>query len=370
MHRRTAQWMIFFLVLAIGLSVSVAGRTEPDRKVELPDFEVDGPSPTFDLATTPLGITLLQSAAVYFRNKGLERLAQKKIDSLIPSIRNSLSGFTAGYLLRVNVYVAESGAFVVPGGEIVTSIGLGLEPVDALAEFRRVKGYENPTPSGLNNSSFYFWFVTDSKGKITARLLPKDFRAKLEDSGEKEATRRAELAAFYSAVPQDGFKSIQRAEYWSDINKRYAELLVDDGAQRNIAGLNAQMAEVQKVANEIYKYYQQLLSKIAENQRSKETPDRIAAVIGLVKSAVQLNGMFNTNNMTPVSGNGSASTPNDRIILYRRQQQEELNGTRVKVEVEISTTVDRLRRLDSQLYDAWRRSGAPVGRPGPIPISR
>src|SRR5262249_35310279 len=126
----------------------------PDRsgpKIELPDFEIEGPSPVYDMTEIPFWLTLMQDAGLKTGDGVMSNQVQQAVDRVLPEVDQALQTFTAGSLLRVNVYTDPEGNITVPGGEILTSVGLGLEPVDALAEFYRVPRFENaPPPAALN----------------------------------------------------------------------------------------------------------------------------------------------------------------------------------------------------------------------------
>lgn len=126
---------------------------------ELPDFDVEGPSPTFDLVTTSLWDELKEVANLKVDDPVLEQQLRDNVALVVSKISLALGEYKAGYLLRVNIGTDTNGRPVIPGGELLTPIGLGREPVDALAELYRVPEFAQPPAKNYRDQSFYFWLT-------------------------------------------------------------------------------------------------------------------------------------------------------------------------------------------------------------------
>jgi len=139
--------------------------------------------------------------------------------------------------MRVNIFVDEAGNANIPGGQIVTPIGIGREPLDALAEFHRSAQLSSPSaPANTKNASFFFWCAKDPKsGKVMARLRPTQFTIDTEKAARNEARRRNLLGTFYAATPEKGFATFTRAEYWADVFARSNGDLTDSARPARLA---------------------------------------------------------------------------------------------------------------------------------------
>jgi len=82
------------------------------------------------------------------------------LDTLADTIDQSIGDYEAGYLLRINLFKSEADNTAIPGSELVTPIGLGREPIDALARYYHDTAREPPS-TGLQDKSFFFWLVEE-----------------------------------------------------------------------------------------------------------------------------------------------------------------------------------------------------------------
>src|SRR6266516_3011455 len=132
----------------------------PSHDPGLPDFRVDGESPTFDLALASLMDQILGKARLNLEDEESRQQFGQLLDTLADTIDQSIGDYEAGYLLRINLFKSEADNTAIPGSELVTPIGLGREPIDALARYYHDTTREPPS-TGLQDKSFFFWLVEE-----------------------------------------------------------------------------------------------------------------------------------------------------------------------------------------------------------------
>lgn len=342
------------------------------QDLDLPDFNVDGAYPVFDLAKLPLSGTLLQQASISFRDAVINKSVRSSIDSLLPVISGVFKTTRAGYLVRVNIYVDEFGTAVVPGGQLVTPIGVGLEPVDALAEFNMRDQLTVPKPTGLRNQSFYYWFVPQRQ-RITATLIPQEFRSSTETAARQEATRRHLLADWVQAFPRSGSDNIRRADYWVDAYERAKAKIEDAGLRTRMEALNQQAQQLQHKLNDLYTEYHNTSAAMAAAQHDLQTLQAMSTVVSLVSDGIKVGSVVYGADgaQKPVSAQSSTFKPSDPIedlLVYKRTLEQSLGGVRIRQELEIRGNTDAFRTLEQKIQDQWKASGLPVPDPPPIPL--
>lgn len=356
------------LVLVFLLSTRVC----PSQDLDLPDFNVNGAYPTFDLAELPLSVTLLQQAGVSFRDAVIDRSVRSSIDSLQPIISDVFKTAKAGYLVSVNIYIDEFGTAVIPGGQLITPIGVGLEPVDALAEFDMKDQLTVPPPVGLRDQSFFFWFVP-KQGKLTATLVPHEFRASTELAAQQEARRRHLLADWAQAFPQNGATNIKRADYWVDAYERAKDRIGDATLRGRIEALNTEAQKLQSKLNDLYRDYNDTVCAMAGAQHDLQTLHTVTTVVSLVSDGIKVGEVIYGTDGTqkPVSPNSTSIKPSDPIddlLIYKTTTVQTLDGLRIRQDIEIRGNTDAFRSLEEKIKDQWKGSGVPVPDPPPIPL--
>lgn len=160
--------------------VCLAPLSEAASQIAPPELDIEGASAVYELAeNVPPGIQLLQLLGVSFVNKLANDSVEDALNQIWPTIDSQITD-KRGFLLKVNVYVHENGTPHVPGGQLLTTIGLGSEPLDALAEFYRQDVLTNPVPRNLRNSSSYIWIAKSREGRTRVWHIPKEARQSLE----------------------------------------------------------------------------------------------------------------------------------------------------------------------------------------------
>lgn len=341
-------------VLLIVMSVQNASS---DESLTLPDFELGRGSKVFDLANTPIGITILQEIGFQFRDNRFKKKLEGAINDVAPKIISDLQGVRAGYLIRVNSYISEHGALSIPGGQIITPIGRGLEPVDALAEDKRRPRLVNAPVPGYKDESSYYWLYLDNE-ELKAKYLPPSMRAHLEKAAHKEARRRNLMGSFVRSQEDGSLQRIQRASLWKEIYEKRANLVKDQLRADKIRRLNQEMAQLQSYANSLYEKYQELTKKIAEEQ-SRAAAFRFALDVSQVIVSGVKAGYLLKDGVGVDTQQGPVKSPEGEII-YSRERVLEYEGQRSVFRESITVKIDKFRSLDIQLRDQWEKSNVPT----------
>lgn len=242
--------------------------------------DVDDASPLWDLAKTPLAADVLSKAGLVFRDHVLAEKANDEFRQLQDRISQSIRNEKSGFLVEVSVFVAkDSGAAVIPGGQLLFPIGLGIEPVDALAEFMRQPQLRAPLPqSGLyDNNTFYYW-IGRQDGNLKARVVPREFLGRMQDAAHTEANQRDLDAAWERAWPDENFKSIVRANYWTEVYRERADRLKTAAHQNEVREQTEKMNSLQADFNMMYTEYQKIDRGIRMQQDYLGTLDKFASL--------------------------------------------------------------------------------------------
>lgn len=379
--RRSASAQLQTLILLFGTCVfAVPGYSQnPDFPLpnqygdpELPDFNIEGAYPVFDLKELPLEVSILQRAALAFRDKAIDLKVREAIHSMQPVITESFGTTRAGYLIRTNLYVDEFGTAYVPGGQLVTPIGVGVEPVDALAEFDMRPQLTATIPSGLRNQSFYIWMVPKN-GKLTATVIPQDFRANTERAAQQEATRRRQLGMWERAVPVNASDNVRRADLWIDAYERAKSNLADSTLRTELEQLNNQAKALQDHMNALYADYRKTAAAMASAQEDTKALGVLTKVLSLVSDGIKFGDIvYGTDGSEkPVSPNSNdmrADAPLNDMLQYRRTSIQNYDNLRVIQDLQIIGDANKFRDLEQRLRSKWGTTGLQVPDPPPIPI--
>jgi hypothetical protein len=341
------------LILAVSAVVPSAAQ---DKKPDL--FDPIDPSTAFDLTDLPVGVTLLQMLALELRDKKLESQFDEDLDKLRGNMEAAIGNKGLGYLLKVEIYADEFGTPVVPAGQLVFSIGVGTEPADSLAEFIRRPGLEAAKPTGLRNESYYLW-VKRKDGKLVAGAIPTEFRENLERTARQEADRRNLLGDWQRALPTDGFKALQRAEYWNEVANKYSQFLTSQEDRNRVEAIKKQFNEAQAKFNEAYKKYLETEAEIARQQQFSKALDTIGAITAVLNAADKL-GAFQSSKAGPVRTDAKPEANFSATIEYSKTRTNELTGSYEEQKIRIQLQGDQLQKLDGALRGVFDKDGIPI----------
>jgi hypothetical protein len=343
------------LVFILTASMLGSGPAQ-EKKTDL--FDPIDPSKTLDLAEVPPGVSLLQMMALELRDKKMEAQFEEDFAKLRSVMETAIGDKDLGYLLKVEIYADEFGTPVVPAGQLLFSIGVGTEPADSLAEFIRRPGLEAAKPTGLSNESYYLW-VKHKDGKLVAGAIPREFRENLERTARQEADRRNLLGEWQRALPTDGFKAIQRAEYWNEVANKYSQLLTSQDDRNRVEAIKKQFDDAQSKFNEAYKKYLETEAEIGRQQQFSKALDTIGAITAVLNAADKL-GAFQSSKAGAVRTDAKPEANLSATIEYSKTRTNELTGSYEEQKIRIQLQGDQLEKLDGTLRGIFQKDGVPI----------
>ena len=338
------------LLLAASAIGSIAAQ---EKKTDL--FDPIDPSKALDLTDVPPGISLLQMMALELRDKKMETQFEEDFGKLRGVMETAIGNKGLGYLLKVEIYADEFGAPVVPAGQLVFAIGVGTEQADSLAEFVRRPGLEAAKPTGLRNESYYLW-VKHKDGKLLAGAIPREFRENLERTARQEADRRNLLGDWQRALPTDGFKALQRAEYWNEVANKYSQFLTSQEDRNRVEAIKKQFNEAQAKFNEAYKKYLETEADVARQQQFSKALDTIGTITAVLNAADKL-GAFQSSKAGPVRTDAKPEANFSATIEYSKTRTNELTGSYEEQKIRIQLQGDQLQKLDGALRGVFDKDG-------------
>lgn len=343
-------------------------RTHGDGdSLELGD-DVDGASRVLDLADLPLGASLMQMAALAFRNNVLQAQANQEFQTLQAAVADSLTSPEVGHLMEVSLYSDEFGNVAVPSGQLLYSMGIGTEPLDALAENLRHPQLRagNPALANLRNNSFFVW-VRHSDGKLLAQTIAPEFRSRFLELGEAEARRRELLGAWRRALPHDPYESIARAEYWADVERTKATTLADKRAREAIESLVQSMRETQAAANDVLRRFRDAELRMQEQANFLSVLQGVSSLAALFKAGQEAYSLVCTLNGAAVAGGNTQPEANQSETVGVVLQIREVTAHEQRdLAVRLQESIEQIRKLDLDLDRVFKEHGIPLPDRGPI----
>jgi hypothetical protein len=319
----------------------------------------------------------VRELALAFQTGAFDAKANQELAALEGLIRGSLTHSEVGYLLEVSAYTDQFGQISIPSGQILYPVGVGTEPLDALAEYFRVphlRAYFDP-PAGMRDNSFFVW-IARSGDALSARTVAPEFHRHVVDLGLAEARRRSLLASWTRALPQDPYRSIVRAEYWREVADSRASMIQDEQRRKDVLALTRRMEELQARANAVYREYQEVVRQLAQRNTFFEILAAVSAVSNVFRSAMELNALVSgPAGDIPVAGlDAPPATDLPRTMELTRQAIFTTDGQRIELEQRLTVFSEQLRDSDAILRVFYGDEKIPLptkddtGDPIPIPL--
>jgi hypothetical protein len=315
------------------------------------------PAATIDLAETPLGISLLQLAALKLRDQVLKAKFQAQLNDLSGIIERGVAGKGVGFLLKVEMYSDEFGIPSVPEGQLVFPVGEGITPVDALAEFIRTP-HILPTHKNLRNDSYYLW-ITKVGNKLNAGVVRPALRATLEKRALNEADRLNLLVDWRSAMPATGIESVNRATYWQEVANKYADHLASEEHKKKVRALVQEFDEAQQKFNVAYHAYQEVDAELRSQNILSNALGVASTLIGVVDAACKIQ-MLQSDSGKSVTSQG---VPEVTIIEATQETQRTINGITVQRRTElriIKLGEGDLTKRDAEIRQIFKDDSVPI----------
>lgn len=324
--------------------------------------ELDKASKILDLAALPLGAQLMQEASVAFRDFMLKTKADEEFAFIQSRIYDTLTNSNIGYLLEVPVYLDEAGYLYLPYGQVLYPVGAGIEPLNAFAEHLRLPQLRPGVaiPPFLNNNTFFIW-ITRVGTTLQARTIPKEFRAYFLTQSLMEAERRNRLGDWRQSLPLDPFESIERAQYWSEVERSRLDKIEQEEKRRNIQNLSAQMRSLETRTNLLYRQYQEVQANLARQQKYYDALGTVSSLSSLMRSAIELRDLVCTTNGTEAKGSDLESTASVPASLEISQNAIIINGSlKREISGHLKMNFQNMRDLEDTLEKFYQEGGIPL----------
>jgi len=284
--------------------------------------------------------------AVY---RALLRLLQrnrvaKALDEMALHAAKQIGERPVGYLARVNLGVDSEGNTILLPGELMTGIGFGVEPLDALAEAHRTPQLQQGGVT-VRKISYYVWYNRSPDGVYTSTLSDELSRA-LDEQAVVEAHRRHLLGEAFRKGGPNGVEQARAAEYWREFATRQTQVSERAESYGRLAELNARMMAAQDAFNSAYENYQTINREMANNAAEMQTLGKIGAVLNLL-------------------GSGSAALDSARAWRAARAQglTQQQGSQRASAEAARTDVVAAQDALQAE----WGQAGAQTWAPPRIP---
>jgi hypothetical protein len=286
--------------------------------------------------------------AGFVNDQFIDLAIQAKVDELLPMIGERIEPKKTGYLLRINLVQDPNTGNTLASPNLVEAVGVGREPLDALAESYSVDTLRGTQPN-LKRIRRYFWCTRqddDLKIDCTNEVLSEE----LERQANAEAERRRVLGLSGLAGANQALDRVSEAELWHEVSSRHLRLIDDQAKRAWIENLNLKFEASQQRFNESYAQYQLAQRKLAENAREMAVLSRISSVMGALSS-----GLSAIKQLGP--GESSAAA-----LRWREHRSTLLNAASEKAFGDLNLHSTFLREADTTLRNEWTRMGVQHGR--------
>lgn len=316
-------------------------------------------------------VQVLQFIGVRFQDTALESRANADLSAIQGLLAESLRGPDVGFLLEISLYTDEFGNVVIPSGQLVYPVGLGGEPVDALAEhLRQPQLRASPRlPLNLRNGTYHVW-VTRAGGETIGRTIPSAFRERFVKVAASEARRRQMTARWEQSFPGDARRSVVRAAYWSEVATSRAVILQRKGAREEAEALTAEMRRLEQRTNALYKDYQRAEAALGRAQSHAATLEAIATIASFLKAGIEAGALISGPGETAVTGAQMAPEPNvpatreatAEVIQKQERVIRVITGPLLRHEIEM------LRQQDEAMAQFYKKHDIPIPSRDPIKV--
>jgi hypothetical protein len=330
-----------FALLALFSSVAEAQNQPPDFGLLSPKAAV-----VFDK-----GSSIAEALSLRIRDKGLERQIDAEFDQLAKTIRDSLSNPNDGFLIEVQLYTNASEIPEIPGGQLLLPIGIGREPVLALAELLSHKPIMTSPPNGLKDSSYYLWVQKDSQNALVARTVPPEFVPKLRREASGEA-RRMMLSRSDQLIQGEAPRVVDRATYWDQIASTGLQRVQSDAQRARIIDLTERFKRAEDEFNQSYADYVRISQKLAQEQVLFNALEGISALAGLIETGVEAKTLSSADKSPQLASTAPSNV--DTLIRYSKTVIDSLGNSKRESITIVHQKGAEVERLDSNLSDAYK----------------
>jgi hypothetical protein len=332
---------------------------ESDPSLKLGE-EVDAASKIINLANMPLGASIIQFAALKFRNKAIEREINNEFSRIQNKISETLINPGVGFLLEVCIYTNEFGHLYIPCGQILIPIGAGTEPLDSYSEHLRQPNLRQTIPPGLKDNTFFIW-VTKHGDFLKGATIAKEFNGFIKREAMKEADRRDAMGKWMRSLPINYLESIQISKYWVDVQESRGKLIDDQETQIIINTMTRRMRELESQTNILYQKYQENIQNISRQERYMSMLAAVTNISGLLRSAMDMGELITAETDSKITGSKMTSQVDlDSAFVKVLQENGVMKIQNRNIINLFNVNIDGLENYDRQIENLYRDKGIPL----------
>jgi hypothetical protein len=334
--------------------------TRFESSVQPPGYEVPGMTrkyvyPTWQTDAAVARIRYITHAlgdAVPALNELLQAFARDEaVADIISLVADRVEPGKSGYLLRANYYIDPAGNPQL-SPQVISALGPGTEPLDALAESLRVPAIgSSPPAAGLKR--VYLW-CTRSADSLVITCPEVALSEHLEAAARLEARRRDVLARAVSTDAATGLSRVARATVWRDTAEKRLGQIGDAVERRRMDALTRRFEASQARLNQAYEQFQAAQKELAQQAQEAAFLHKLSTVLGLIRTGLELSG--------PSPDDGEASA------RWNEARMKTLRDASAGASRDFATGLKQLRALDTRLREEWARLKVPVSEWTPPPV--
>lgn len=328
-----------------------------------------GPSPIFgaapgsnteSLATVEAIRGMLSLVGIKINNLSLQNKFNEELNALRDDVWQEIKQGSRVYVLRINLYISESGIPIIPGGALIEPVGTGASPVDALARsFRRsgiLHGYTAQSLVSYQNVSQYA-VLRASTRKLACNIIPSAGRNQLEADARRERSRLDAVEAWDRSVA-GLLESVHRSEVYEDLFKTYSRSVHDARTNEKMASALADIKRSETVFNTTLSAYLAAIRHADQLQEIAAGLQRVATFASIMSTAASLGDLV-TSDGGPVRTDGPVPDASQVLLESQAAIKDGVDKT-----IELRAGWNDLRIKDGAIRGELRR----IGVPDPVPL--
>jgi hypothetical protein len=325
-----------------------------------------------DLAETPPGaplavknaINVFPQLGVFARDTYLQQQLDEQLALVLNRVLAEMKNPEVGYLLEVNLYENELGVPYIPGGQIVSPIAPGINPVDAVAnsigDFRAARLDDNVKT--YRNRSYFVWLRRRSSVLVLRQMLPEHHHSVYQEGVREAKVRRAEAILRSQGI----IEHYRIATFWRRVESERLALIQSEQDQQQIRALTEKMAALEAEANRIYTEFQKAREEMSRASAYLGTLDGIATVAELVEKGISAGEIFCRSD----GAEKVVRTTDPAGAAFPLKEQMSITQTRIDYHAseiqEYTITLERKRtridETDRSIQTLYDRNGVPIPR--------
>ncbi|MES2645082.1 MAG: hypothetical protein V4850_36685 [Myxococcota bacterium] len=265
------------------------------------------------------------------------------LGAIIPLIDGRIEPGKSGYLLRANYYIDPAGTPQL-SPEVISAIGPGTEPLDALAESFRAPAIGS-TPPAAKLEHVYLW-CTRSAESFVVTCPEEALTEHLDAAARLEARRREVLGRAVSTDAATGLSHVARATVWRDAVDKRLRLIGNAVERRRMEALMRRFEASQARLNHAYEQFQVAQKELAQQAKETAFLQKLSTVLSLVSTGLELSG--------PAPDDAEAMT------RWNEARITTLRDARAGAARDFAQDLERLRALDARFHAEWARLKVPI----------